>query len=67
MEKQLLSIPEFCEVTGIGETLTKRLIRERRILSVRVGDRRLIPAQAVREYVGQLMAEAAADRELATA
>lgn len=67
MEKQLLSIPEFCEVTGLGETLAKKLIREQRILSVKVGDRRLIPAQAVRDYVQGLIAEASAERELATA
>ncbi len=58
MEKQLLNIREFCEATGLGETTAKRLLREKAVLSVKVGDRRLIPAQAVRAYVDRLVSEA---------
>jgi hypothetical protein len=52
--------------SGIKDTLGKKLIREGRVLSVRIGDRRLIPTSAVRAYVDSLIAEAAAGRELAT-
>jgi excisionase family DNA binding protein len=58
MDKQLLSLREFCEVTGVGETTAKKLLRERVVLSVKVGDRRLIPAQAVKDYVERLVGEA---------
>jgi excisionase family DNA binding protein len=53
-----LSIPEFCQTVGLGETMAKRLIREGQVLSVKVGDRRLVPTTAVREYVARLVAEA---------
>jgi excisionase family DNA binding protein len=58
MEKQLLSIPEFCETVGLGETMAKRLIREGQVLTVKVGDRRLVPVTAVRDFVTRLVTEA---------
>lgn len=58
MEKQLLNIREFCEVTGIGETMAKRLIREHAIVSVKVGDRRLVPAESVKAFVDRLIEDA---------
>jgi hypothetical protein len=61
MEKLLLSFSEFCEVTGIGPTLGKKLIRENRVVSVRIGERRLIPVAEARAYVQRLVAEAAAE------
>ena len=67
MEKLLLSLPEFCTATGIGPTLGKRLIREGRVVSVLIGDRRLIPVAEARAYVERLVAEANDGRELATA
>jgi excisionase family DNA binding protein len=57
MDQQLLSIRDFCQVTGIGETMAKKLVRENRVLSVKIGDRRLIPAKAVAAYVEQLISE----------
>ena len=59
MEKQLLSVLEFAHVIGVGETAAKKLIREKTVLSVKVGDRRLIPTQAVQEYVDRLIVNAA--------
>jgi excisionase family DNA binding protein len=67
VEKQLLSVREFADAIGVGESLAKKLVREQRIVSVTIGDRRLIPASAVRAYVDGLVAEATSDRELATA
>jgi excisionase family DNA binding protein len=58
MDKLLLSISDFCEATSLGPTLVKGLIREGRLPSVKVGDRRLIPAQAAREFVARLLMEA---------
>lgn len=65
MDKQLLSIKEFAEAVSIGESLAKKLIREGTVLSVHIGDRRLVPASAVQEYVDSLIAEAEAEREAA--
>lgn len=62
MDKLLLSVPEFCQVTGIGPTLGKRLVREGAVISVKIGDRRLIPATAARDYVDQLVANAQGER-----
>jgi excisionase family DNA binding protein len=58
MEKLLLSITDFCDATSLGPTMVKTLIRQGRIPSVKIGDRRLIPAQAARDYVSRLLAEA---------
>lgn len=60
MEKLLLSVREFCAVAGIGETFAKKLIREGRIQTVKLGDRRMIPAQSAREFVAGLIAESEA-------
>jgi excisionase family DNA binding protein len=67
MDKALLSLPEFGQLTGLGQTTVKRLVREGTVVSVKVGDRRLIPATAVRQFVDRLVAEAATDRALVTA
>jgi excisionase family DNA binding protein len=61
VEKQLLSVREFATAIGVGESLAKKLVREGTVLSVRIGDRRLIPSQAVRTDVERLVAEAQAD------
>jgi len=62
VDRLLLSITDFCDLTAIGQTMAKKLIRQGRIRTVRIGDRRLIPAQAARDFVAQLEAEAAAQR-----
>lgn len=58
MDRQLLSIREFADVIGVGESLAKKLVREQRIVSVTIGDRRLIPASAVMAYVDELVGAA---------
>jgi hypothetical protein len=62
LEKLLLSITDFCDATSIGATMAKTLIRQGRIPTVKIGDRRLITAEAAREYVRRLEAEAEAAR-----
>jgi excisionase family DNA binding protein len=63
VDKQLLNIREFAEVVGIGETLAKRLIHDGTVLSVHIGDRRLVPAKAVETYVQRLIDDAEAGRD----
>jgi excisionase family DNA binding protein len=58
LEKLLLSVDEFSNVVGIGPTFAKKLIREGRVRTVKLGDRRMVPAQAAREFVAGLMVEA---------
>jgi excisionase family DNA binding protein len=58
MDKLLLSIPEFANRLGIGPSLAKKLVREGRVLTVKIGDRRLIPVDAVDAYIKQLVATA---------
>ena len=60
MEKTLLSVDEFCATIGVRQSTAKKLIREGKVLSVKIGDRRLIPVSAVRQFVDELVAQAAA-------
>jgi excisionase family DNA binding protein len=62
VDRLLLSITDFCDLAAIGPTTVKTLIRQGRIRTVKIGDRRLIPAQAARDFVAQLEAEAAAQQ-----
>lgn len=60
--KELLSVGEFAETISVSERNAKKLIAAGTVLSVKIGDRRLIPAAAVRAYVDQLVAEAKGER-----
>lgn len=62
MEKLLLSVTEFGQAIGVGPTLAKKLVREGAVVSVKIGDRRLIPVAEVTAYVGRIMAEAHGQR-----
>lgn len=55
MDKLLLSIPELADRLGIGTSMAKKLIREGDILSVKIGDRRLIPESVLTEYIADLV------------
>jgi excisionase family DNA binding protein len=63
VERELLSVAEACEVLGLGEWTVKQLIRSRTLTSVKIRDRRLVPRQAIREYVDRLLSEARAAAE----
>jgi hypothetical protein len=65
MDKQLLSISEFAQAVGIGQTLAKKLVRGGEVISVLIGHRRLIPVREVEVYVQSLISEAKAEREAA--
>lgn len=62
MDKTLLSMDEFAAMIGVGEWTAKKLIREGAVLSVKIGDRRLVPVSAVKAYVDRLVAEAQGER-----
>jgi excisionase family DNA binding protein len=48
------SVDEACRVSGIGRSLMFEKIRSGEIVSVRVGRRRIIPADAIRAYFDRL-------------
>ena len=56
-EKKLYSIAEALDATGIGRTKMFELLANGSIASVRVGTRRLIPVDALDEFIQQLRAE----------
>ena len=56
------SVKETGRVLGISDGLTKRLLREHKLLSVRIGDRRSIPSSAIRQFQQQLVQEAEDER-----
>ena len=57
--KLLLDLDELADALAIGRTKAKELVRRGDIPSVRIGDRRLVPAQAAEEYVAGLVAREA--------
>lgn len=62
MHKELLSVEEFAETISVSPRTAKNLIARGDVVSVKIGDRRLIPAAAVRGYVDRLVATAEQDR-----
>jgi excisionase family DNA binding protein len=53
---RLLSIPEAAATLGLGRSLTYSEIAAGRLRSIRVGRRRLIPADAIRSYIAERVA-----------
>jgi excisionase family DNA binding protein len=66
MDCALLSINELGRFLGVGETTAKLLVRRGEVISVKIGDRRLVPRAAAQAYVDRLVAEATGEHELAT-
>ena len=58
----LYRIPEAMQLLGLSRSVIYKLIRSGRLRSVKEGTTRLIPAEAIAEYVALLEAEAEADR-----
>lgn len=56
-ERLAYNIDEACEALSIGRTILFDLIRRGEITSVKVGRRRLIPADSLRSYLARLVAE----------
>lgn len=51
--------PDAANALGLGRTKTFEEVAAGRLRTVRVGRRRLVPVDALHEYVSQLEAEAA--------
>ena len=60
MRKLMNEVPEACERTGIGRSMMYQLMANGAIESVKVGKRRLIPEDALEEFVARLRAEQSA-------
>lgn len=56
-EVELLSVRETSKIIGLGSTLIYELIRRGELRSCSVGSRRLIPRQAVDEFLERLLKE----------
>lgn len=57
--RTLLSIPDFMASTGLGRSKTYQLIGEGEIETVKIGRRRMIPAQALDAWIANLRGVAA--------
>lgn len=57
--KLLCSLREVCEALAIGESTAKVLIRTGALESITIGDRRLVPIEAIETYVATRRAAAA--------
>lgn len=53
----LLTVPEACAVLRISRWSLYKLIHDRQLVTVKIGNRRCIPAVAVRELIDRLQAE----------
>lgn len=56
MSKRLLNINDGCEAIGLGRSTLYRLIRTGQIETVKVGSRRLIPTEAIDQFIDSLKA-----------
>jgi excisionase family DNA binding protein len=54
----MLSVAQAAEHLGVGKSTVNRLIGERKISSVKIGRRRLIPENALTSYVEGLKGKA---------
>ena len=57
MNKVLLSIEDALEATGVKRTTLYDLLRTQQLESIRIGRRRLIPAEALDAFVQRLRDE----------
>ena len=55
--RALYSVPEAMDLLNLSRTQIYELIRSARLVSVTQGRRRLVPAQAISDYVELLLAE----------
>lgn len=51
----LLSVEETAELLGLGRTHTYELVMSGKILSVKVGRRRLVVSDSLQDFVGELV------------
>jgi len=54
MERKLAySIPEAAQALGIGRTLAIKLVQQGQLRSIKLGRRRLVPAEALEELLAR--------------
>ncbi|TXN72692.1 excisionase family DNA-binding protein [Methylobacterium sp. WL6] len=58
-EKLAYTVPQALYVTGLGRTTIYALIADRKLRTIKVGTRTLIPADSLRGYLASLEQEAA--------
>ena len=66
MNKLLLTPEEAAEVLSIGRTKVYALMADGDLISVRIGNSRRVPLDAVSEFVARLEDEARAETRLST-
>jgi excisionase family DNA binding protein len=66
MNKLLLTPEEAAEVLSIGRTKVYALMADGDLISVRIGNSRRVPLEAVSEFVERLEDEARAETRLST-
>jgi excisionase family DNA binding protein len=54
---ELLGVEAVAQRLGLGRTLVRELIRDKRIESCKIGKRRLVPSDAVDEFIRRLRDE----------
>ena len=55
----LLTVPEAAARLRVSKWMIYNLIRSRRLRTVKIGDRRLVPVAALRDFLAALEEEAA--------
>jgi excisionase family DNA binding protein len=55
----LLTVPEAAARLRISKWMLYNLIRSRRLRTIKIGDRRLVPVAALRDFLAALEEEAA--------
>ena len=55
---ELLTVPEAAERLRISRWMLYNLIRSRRLRSIKIGDRRLVPVTALRAFLAMAEEEA---------
>ena len=58
--KALLSVPEFMDATNLKRSTVYKLIGSGELETVTVGSRRLVPVEALQDFVARLRQRAAA-------
>jgi excisionase family DNA binding protein len=51
MERIAYSIQEFADMLGVSRDLVNDMLRDQQVKSLKAGNRRLIPATAIDEYL----------------
>lgn len=64
-EKLLLSVPEALATLGIGRSAFYEMLSDGRITSITIGRRRLVPREALTEFVQKRVQESAGLRPAA--